>query len=111
MTQMHPAYGLGAMPSEAMSGVVLQVAQGQGLTRIQSKGPPWEVLCCVDKTPGCSVMHVWVQLQSLTQGSPWEMWSVVMLVSLMKAQGQSLTRIPSQGSPCEVLCCVDKTPG
>jgi len=41
-------------------------------------------------------MHVWVQLQSLTQGSPWETWAVVMLVILMKAQGQSLPRIGAE---------------
>ena len=81
MTQMHPAYGLGAMPSEAMSGVVLQVVV---------------------------MMMLWVVVML---GVVVMMWSVVMLVSLMKAQGQGLTRIQSKGPPWEVLCCVDKTPG
>ena len=41
--------------------VSLMQAQGHGLARIPSQGPPWEVVWCVDKTPGCSVMHAWVQ--------------------------------------------------
>ena len=112
MTQMQPAYGLGATPilravvmqwvmmmlqvvmlqvvvMPILRGVVMQwvvvmsilrvvmqwvvvmvqvvmlvslmQAQGHGLARVPSQGPPWEVVWCADKTPGCSVMHAWVQ--------------------------------------------------
>ena len=84
-----------------------------------------EVVWCVDKTPGCSVMPILrgvMILQVVVMVQMMMLWVVVMLqvmvmlqvivilVSLMKAQGHGLTRVPSQGRPWEVVWCVDKTP-
>ena len=99
--------------------VSLMQAQGHGLARIPSQGPPWEVVWCVDKTPGCSVMpilrgvmmqSVVVMVQDVVLQVMVMLQVIVILVSLMKAQGHGLTRVPSQGRPWEVVWCVDKTP-
>ena len=101
MTQMQPAYGLGATPIlrvVVMQWVMmmLQVVMLQVVVMPILRGV---VMQSVVVMVQLVLMQVMVMLQ------------VVMLVSLMQAQGHGLARVPSQGPPWEVVWCVDKTPG
>ena len=103
MTQMQPAYGLGATPIlrvVVMQWVMmmLQVVMLQVVVMPILRGV---VMQWVVVMPILRVVMQWVVV----------MVQVVMLVSLMQAQGHGLARIPSQGLPWEVVWCVDKTPG